>query len=69
MVKIFALQGLQREDLVVKFGQLTQKSFSSSSLQLLADVVAENENVGPPSHVSNWHLKNIAHNSVASRSK
>jgi len=30
----------------VKFAQLTHKSFTSSSLQPLAEVLAENENVG-----------------------
>ncbi|KAF5382733.1 hypothetical protein D9615_002859 [Tricholomella constricta] len=37
--------GLQREDLVVKFGALGHRNFSSSSLQPLADLVAANENV------------------------
>ncbi|KAG5648417.1 hypothetical protein DXG03_004991 [Asterophora parasitica] len=36
--------GLQREDLVVKFGSLTHQAFSSSSLMPLADFVAANEN-------------------------
>ncbi|KAF5369467.1 hypothetical protein D9758_002734 [Tetrapyrgos nigripes] len=35
--------GLKREDLVVKFGPLIHQSFSSSSLQPLAEVVADNE--------------------------
>ncbi|KAG5634605.1 hypothetical protein H0H81_001399 [Sphagnurus paluster] len=35
--------GLQREDLVVKFGPLDHKAFSASSLQPLADHVAANE--------------------------
>ncbi|KAF8798959.1 hypothetical protein BYT27DRAFT_7246389 [Phlegmacium glaucopus] len=35
---------LQRGDLVVKFGQLDESSFQLSSLQPLADLVAENEN-------------------------
>jgi 26S proteasome non-ATPase regulatory subunit 9 len=38
-------QGLQRGDLVAKFGQLNESSFQSNSLQPLADLVAENENV------------------------
>jgi hypothetical protein len=38
-------QGMQREDLVVKFGHLTSRSFSSSSLQVLAELVAVSENV------------------------
>ncbi|KAJ7644153.1 hypothetical protein FB45DRAFT_897072 [Roridomyces roridus] len=40
--------GLQREDLVVKFGSLTQKSFSSSSLKPLVEVVAAHENRSIP---------------------
>ncbi|KAF9463050.1 hypothetical protein BDZ94DRAFT_1282702 [Collybia nuda] len=36
--------GLQREDLVIKFGQLNYRTFTSSSLQPLADIVASNEN-------------------------
>jgi len=40
--------GLQREDLVVKFGQLTFQSFSAASLQPLADVVAAHENRSIP---------------------
>jgi len=36
--------GLQRGDLVVKFGRLNETSFQSKSLQPLADLVAENEN-------------------------
>ncbi|KAJ6508766.1 hypothetical protein C8R45DRAFT_968639 [Mycena sanguinolenta] len=40
--------GLQRDDLVVKFGPLTQRSFSSSSLKPLVDVVAEHENRSIP---------------------
>jgi len=36
--------GLQRGDLIVKFGHLNKQSFSSSSLQPLADLVAESEN-------------------------
>ncbi|KAF7346345.1 26s proteasome non-atpase regulatory subunit 9 [Mycena sanguinolenta] len=40
--------GLQRDDLVVKFGALTQRSFSSSSLKPLVDVVAEHENRSIP---------------------
>jgi len=35
--------GLQRDDLIVKFGQLDESSFKSNSLQPLADLVAENE--------------------------
>lgn len=46
MLNIRHRQGLQREDLVVKFGQLNHQSFTSSSLQPLADLVATNENVG-----------------------
>ena len=42
------LQGLQREDLVVKFGHLTSQSFTSSSLQILAELVAVSENVRAP---------------------
>lgn len=38
-------QGMQREDLVVKFGHLTSQSFTSSSLQMLAELVAVSENV------------------------
>ncbi|KAJ7250851.1 hypothetical protein B0H12DRAFT_1120101 [Mycena haematopus] len=40
--------GLQRDDLVIKFGALTQQSFSSSSLKPLVDVVAEHENRSIP---------------------
>ncbi|KAJ7459876.1 hypothetical protein FB451DRAFT_1271819 [Mycena latifolia] len=40
--------GLQRDDLVVKFGSLTQQSFSSSSLKPLVDVVAAHENRSIP---------------------
>ncbi|KAJ7675803.1 hypothetical protein DFH06DRAFT_668896 [Mycena polygramma] len=40
--------GLQRSDLVVKFGTLTQQSFSSSSLKPLVDVVAAHENRSIP---------------------
>ncbi|KAJ7672730.1 hypothetical protein B0H17DRAFT_947553 [Mycena rosella] len=40
--------GLQRGDLVVKFGSLTQQSFSSSSLKPLVDVVAAHENRSIP---------------------
>ncbi|KAF7365198.1 hypothetical protein MVEN_00391400 [Mycena venus] len=40
--------GLQRDDLVVKFGTLTQQSFSSSSLKPLVDVVAAHENRSIP---------------------
>jgi len=36
--------GMQREDLVVKFGHLTSQSFMSSSLQILAELVAVSEN-------------------------
>ncbi|KAL0565877.1 putative 26S proteasome regulatory subunit [Marasmius crinis-equi] len=36
--------GLRREDLVVKFGHLIHTSFTSTSLQPLAEVVAANEN-------------------------
>ncbi|KAF9013267.1 hypothetical protein BDQ17DRAFT_1270817 [Cyathus striatus] len=36
--------GLQRGDLIVKFGSLVQESFSGSTLQPLAELVAENEN-------------------------
>jgi 26S proteasome non-ATPase regulatory subunit 9 len=43
------IQGLQRGDLIVKFGHLNKQSFSSSSLQPLADLVAESENVRPTS--------------------
>ena len=39
-----SLQGLQREDLVVRFGRLTYRDFSGS-LQPLADLVSEYENV------------------------
>lgn len=38
-------QGLLREDLILSFGSLTGSSFSSSSLQPLATLVAANENV------------------------
>ena len=38
-------QGLQRDDLIVKFGQLDESSFKSKTLQPLADLVAENEDV------------------------
>ncbi|KAJ7044149.1 hypothetical protein C8F04DRAFT_1028081 [Mycena alexandri] len=41
-------QGLQRGDLVVKFGTLTQQSFSSSSLTPLVEVVASHENRSIP---------------------
>ncbi|KAJ7175884.1 hypothetical protein C8R46DRAFT_1079909 [Mycena filopes] len=40
--------GLQRGDLVVKFGTLTQQSFSSSSLTPLVEVVASHENRSIP---------------------
>ncbi|KAK7048381.1 hypothetical protein R3P38DRAFT_2868986 [Favolaschia claudopus] len=40
--------GLQRDDLVVKFGSLTQQSFSSSSLKPLVDVVSAHENRSMP---------------------
>jgi len=40
--------GLQREDLVIKFGSLTQQSFSSSSLKPLVEVVAAHENRSIP---------------------
>jgi len=40
--------GLKRDDLVVKFGSLTQRSFSSSSLQPLVEVVAAHENRSIP---------------------
>ncbi|KAJ7288330.1 hypothetical protein C8J57DRAFT_1445707 [Mycena rebaudengoi] len=40
--------GLLRNDLVVKFGTLTQHSFSSSSLKPLVDVVAAHENRSIP---------------------
>jgi len=36
--------GLQREDLLLKFGHLDHQSFSLSSLQPLADLVASSEN-------------------------
>ncbi|EEB89905.1 hypothetical protein MPER_11949, partial [Moniliophthora perniciosa FA553] len=36
--------GLQREDLVLKFGDLIHTSFTSWSLQPLSAVVASNEN-------------------------
>ncbi|KAJ7600657.1 hypothetical protein C8J56DRAFT_910923 [Mycena floridula] len=36
--------GLLREDLLVRFGQLTSQSFKTSSFQPLADVVADHEN-------------------------
>jgi len=36
--------GLQREDLIVKFGGLTQRSFSSGSLQPLVNLVSASEN-------------------------
>ncbi|KAH7905309.1 hypothetical protein BJ138DRAFT_1095245 [Hygrophoropsis aurantiaca] len=35
---------LRREDLILKFGHLTQGSFATSSLQPLADLVSANEN-------------------------
>lgn len=41
-------QALQRDDLVVKFGQLDESSFKSNSLKPLADLVTENENVSGP---------------------
>ncbi|KAF8123079.1 hypothetical protein K438DRAFT_1913225 [Mycena galopus ATCC 62051] len=40
--------GLQRNDLVIKFGELTQQSFSSSSLAPLVEVVAANQNRSIP---------------------
>ncbi|KAJ6613319.1 hypothetical protein B0H10DRAFT_2049169 [Mycena sp. CBHHK59/15] len=40
--------GLQRNDLVIKFGSLIQESFSSSSLKPLVDVVAAHENRSIP---------------------
>ncbi|VDC04434.1 unnamed protein product [Peniophora sp. CBMAI 1063] len=39
-----AESGLQREDLVLKFGHLTKESFTQASLQPLAELVALNEN-------------------------
>lgn len=36
--------GMQREDLVFKFGHLTDQSFTSSSLQVLTELVAVSEN-------------------------
>ncbi|KAI0947236.1 hypothetical protein AcV7_009708 [Taiwanofungus camphoratus] len=39
-----AAAGLMRDDLVVSFGSLTRASFSSTSLQPLADLVAVQEN-------------------------
>ncbi|KZV73741.1 hypothetical protein PENSPDRAFT_259418 [Peniophora sp. CONT] len=39
-----AESGLQREDLVLKFGHLTKESFGQASLQPLAELVALNEN-------------------------
>ncbi|KIY45634.1 hypothetical protein FISHEDRAFT_66898 [Fistulina hepatica ATCC 64428] len=36
--------GLQREDVIVKFGPLTKRSFGSESLQPLASLVSQNEN-------------------------
>ncbi|KAI0036454.1 hypothetical protein K488DRAFT_41112 [Vararia minispora EC-137] len=36
--------GMQREDLVLKFGHLTSDAFTQSSLQPLAELVAANEN-------------------------
>ncbi|EIN12741.1 hypothetical protein PUNSTDRAFT_97583 [Punctularia strigosozonata HHB-11173 SS5] len=39
-----AAAGLQRDDLVLKFGTLTKSSFTTSSLQPLAQVVQANEN-------------------------
>jgi len=39
-----AVAGMKREDLVVKFGHLTSKSFVSSSLQVLTELVAVSEN-------------------------
>ncbi len=41
------VQGLLREDLVLSFGPLKKSSFSSSSLQPLAELVASQENVSP----------------------
>jgi 26S proteasome non-ATPase regulatory subunit 9 len=38
-------QGLQREDLILAFGDLTTQSFSNSSLQPLAQLVASHANV------------------------
>jgi len=39
---------MQKDDLIVKFGRLDQSSFGSGSLQPLADVVTENEDVCVP---------------------
>ncbi|OJA09619.1 hypothetical protein AZE42_01395 [Rhizopogon vesiculosus] len=36
--------GLEREDLILKFGSLTRSSFTATSLQPLADLVSVNEN-------------------------
>ncbi|KAG9105260.1 putative 26S proteasome regulatory subunit, partial [Ceratobasidium sp. 392] len=36
--------GLQREDLILSFGDLTAQSFTGSSLQPLAQLVASHEN-------------------------
>lgn len=41
-----SFQLLQKGDLIVKFGRLDQSSFKSGSLQPVAELVAENENVG-----------------------
>lgn len=40
-----SLQGLQREDLIVKFGGLSHRSFTAGSLQPLVSLVGANENV------------------------
>jgi len=50
-------QGMQREDLVVKFGHLTSQSFSSSSLQILAELVAVSENVSTAGYFFSYVAK------------
>jgi 26S proteasome non-ATPase regulatory subunit 9 len=59
ILKRVYFQGLQRDDLIVKFGQLDESSFKSNSLQPLADLVAENEQVSIPSLFLNGQLTTI----------
>lgn len=46
-------QGLRSEDLIVKFGHLTSKAISSS-MQPVAELVKENENVRHPLTIKTW---------------
>lgn len=52
-------KGLQKDDLIVKFGHLTHKSLTGGSLQPIAELVNANENVRNPASPSNWWLTAI----------